>query len=62
MIHRSFKDNFARCSYKACAELHTIYRRTNIENGLTAYFKVMLTFYSVTYLFMPNQLKHNIYQ
>ena len=55
MIHRSFKDNFARCSYKACAELHTIYRRTNNENGLLAFFEAMLAFHSFTYLFMPNQ-------
>ena len=62
MIHRSFKDNFARCSYKACAELHTIYRRTNNENGLTACFEVMLTCHSVTYLFIPNQSKEINYQ
>ena len=62
LIQQSFEDNFARSSYKACAELHTIYRRTNNENGLTAYFEVMRTCHSVTYLFMPNQSKEINYQ
>jgi hypothetical protein len=58
MIHRSFIASLRGIpSYKACADLHTIYRRTNEENGFSAFFEVMLTCCSVTHLFITNVWK-----